>query len=200
MSQYNEHTIAVGISRVNDTFFMKLKISGTLTHQDYELMIPMIENAVKSIENPDVKVLIDALDFNGWEARAMWDDLKFGLTHTELFTKIAFVGSKKWKEYAVKISNWFMIGNIEYFENIDEAILWLGTEEKKLDVVQKELLSREDDIRDSLESLFKNQIRITDWDVPEANDQEASEILVDILSKKLDEIKVDVKNGKYKDF
>ena len=66
------------------------------------------------------------------------------------------------------------------------------------DVVEKELLSREDEIRNSLQNLFNDNMKITDWDIPEANDQEASEILIEILSKKLDEIKVDVADGKYK--
>jgi len=200
MSKYIEHGISIGISRVNDIFFVKLTIDGTLKHSDYELMIPVIENAIKGVKEPKIKVLVDALNFNGWEVHALWDDLKFSLSHIELFTKIAFVGNKKWEEYAIKISNWFMIGDIEYFENIDDAINWLDSKEFKKDVVQKELNSREGDIQDSLEDLFIKNMKITNWDVPEANNQEASEILVNILSKKLDEIKKSVKNGKYENY
>ncbi|MCK5111475.1 MAG: STAS/SEC14 domain-containing protein [Arcobacteraceae bacterium] len=198
MSKYIEHGISIGVSRVGDVIFMKLKINGTLTHKDYELMIPMIENAIKSVKEPKIKVLVDAVNFNGWEAKALWDDLKFSLSHLELFAKIAFVGNKKWEEYAIKISNWFMIGDIQYFENMDDAIVWINTEKPKMDAIQKELASREGEIKKSLELLFKANMKITDWDVPEADDQKAAEILVDILSKKLDDIKSDVKNGKYK--
>ncbi len=198
MSKYIEHGISIGISRVEDVFFMKLKIDGTLTHKDYEVMIPMIENAIKGVEEPKIKVLVDAINFNGWDAHSLWDDLKFGLSHIKLFTKIAFVGNKKWEEYAIKISNWFMIGDIKYFENMDNAIVWINAKELKKDVIEKELDNREDEIKNSLELLFKANMKITDWDVPEANDQEAAEILIDILSKKLDNIRADVKNGKYK--
>ena len=89
---------------------------------------------------------------------------------------------------------------IEYFETMDDAINWINTQKPKLDAVQKELQGRESEIQKSLEILFKANMKITDWDVPEANDQQAAEILVDILSKKLDEIKLDVKNGKYKNY
>ncbi len=41
-------------------------------------------------------------------------------------------------------------------------------------------------------------MKYADWYIPEANYQEAAEILIEILSKKLQEIKVDVENGKYK--
>jgi anti-sigma28 factor (negative regulator of flagellin synthesis) len=69
-----------------------------------------------------------------------------------------------------------------------------------IDIVEKELLSRKDDIEKSLVELFEKNMKITDWDVPEANDQKAAEILVDILSNKLDEIKHDIKNGNYRNF
>ncbi len=198
MSLQKEHGISIGISRINNTFFMKLTINGTLTHKDYEFMIPMIENAIKDIEEPEMIALIDARNFNGIEAQAMWDDLKFGLSHLELFKKIAFIGNKQWEEYAVKISDIFMIGDIKYFNNFQDAMNWVVTTKPKLDIIQKELLSRKEDIKDSLEDLFKKHMKITNWDVPEANNQESAEILIDILSKKLDEIKIDVVNGKYK--
>ena len=199
MSDYTEHGISVGINRVNDTFFIKLKINGKLTHEDYKLMIPIIENAIKGVEEPEIKVIVDAIDFDGWDMEALWDDLKFSLGHIELFDKIAFVGNKKWEEYAIKISNWFMIGDIEYFQNMEDARNWINAEKpEKKDAIEKELDSREDEIKNGLELLFKANMKITNWDVPEADDQKAAEMIVDILSKKLDDIKEDVKKGKYK--
>lgn len=65
---------------------------------------------------------------------------------------------------------------------------------------QKDLANRIDEIRDELESLFKSNLKITDWNVPEADDQDAAEILVKILEEKLDEIKEDVKNKKYETY
>lgn len=65
---------------------------------------------------------------------------------------------------------------------------------------QKDLQNRIDEIRDELESLFKSNLKITDWNVPEADDQNAAEILISILEQKLSEIKEDVKNKKYETF
>jgi len=205
MYKYNEHGISIGINRVEDVFFIKLKITGTLTHKDYELMIPMIENAIKVVKEPKMKFLIDAFEFEGWEPHALWDDLKFSFKNLSSLTKIAVVGNKNWEKYGVKISNWFMVGDMKYFENINDAIVWINNKELKQnvikqDVIEKELSSRESEIMNSLELLFKTNMKITDWDVPEADDQEAAEILVDILSKKLEEIKLDVKSGKYKNY
>jgi len=64
-------------------------------------------------------------------------------------------------------------------------------------VIQKELQSRGSEIRKDMEHLFKVNMKITDWDVPEANDNEAANIIVNILQEVLDEIKIDVAAGKY---
>ncbi len=66
------------------------------------------------------------------------------------------------------------------------------------DMTQKEIESRQEAIEEQLEDLFKKNMKITDWDVPESNDQQAAEMIVAILEKKLADIKTDVENGKYK--
>ncbi len=82
----------------------------------------MVENALFGIKEPNIKVLVDAREFDGWELRAAWDDLKFGLKHSKEFTKLAFVGNKEREAHSIKISNWFMSGDIKYFEDNDNFI------------------------------------------------------------------------------
>ena len=66
-----------------------------------------------------------------------------------------------------------------------------------MDVIQKELESRKPEVKIEMELLFKANMKITDWDVPEANDKEGANILLKILQETLDEIKADVVAGKY---
>ena len=66
-----------------------------------------------------------------------------------------------------------------------------------MDVIQKELESRKSEIKKSMELIFKANMKITDWDVPEADDSEAANILLKVLQETLDEIKADVVAGKY---
>ncbi len=40
-------------------------------------------------------------------------------------------------------------------------------------------------------------MKITDWDVPEADDKKAAEVLLDIIEEKLSAIRSDIANGKY---
>ena len=65
-------------------------------------------------------------------------------------------------------------------------------------MTQKEIESRKKDIEEQLEILFKGNMKITDWDVPEADDQLAAELIAEILQNKLDLIKQDIKEGKYR--
>ncbi len=122
-----EHGISIGISRVNDDFYMSIDICGKLTHADYEIMVPMLENAIKDVREPKIKAIVDMIDFEGWELRAAWDDLKLGVKHNREFFRIALVGNKNWGKIAAKISNWFISGEIQYFEKRQEGLDWLAS-------------------------------------------------------------------------
>ena len=119
------HGLTIGISRVNEDFFLTLKAVGKLTHEDYEKITPMIDSALESVKEPKVKVFIDGTELEGWELRAAWDDFKLGLKHGNEFVKIAIYGNKKWEEYSSKIASWFISGEVKYFEDKNEAYKWL---------------------------------------------------------------------------
>ena len=119
------HGLSIGIERVGNDFFLSLKATGKLTHEDYEKINPMIDSALESVNNPKVKVFIDGSEFEGWELRAAWDDFKLGLKHGSEFEKIAIFGNKQWQEYAAKIGSWFISGEVKYFEDSNEALVWL---------------------------------------------------------------------------
>ena len=69
-----------------------------------------------------------------------------------------------------------------------------------MDVLLKEFSSRKDEIQAELEILFKTNMKITDWDIPEADDEQAATLLLAILQEKLDSIREDVVSGKYKNY
>ncbi|SFV69129.1 hypothetical protein MNB_SM-5-195 [hydrothermal vent metagenome] len=68
------------------------------------------------------------------------------------------------------------------------------------DAVIKELAVRKAEIEKELELLFKANMKITDWDVPEGDDSEAADIILNIMDKKLQELRAEVKAGKYKNY
>lgn len=120
------HGISIGIDRVDDTFFITMRVVGKLSHRDYSRIIPMLDAALNTVDDPQANVLIDATEFEGWELRAAWDDLKLGLKHGSDFHKIAIVGNQRWQQWAAKVGSWFISGEARYFDNFAAALGWLN--------------------------------------------------------------------------
>lgn len=121
-----KHGLAIGIERFNSEFILTLKAEGKLSHQDYEIITPMIDSALAEVRDPKVKVFIDGTLLQGWEPRAAWDDFKLGLKYGNVFDKIAICGNKDWQKIAAKVAGWFTSGEVQYFDNQQEAFAWLG--------------------------------------------------------------------------
>lgn len=122
----NRHGITVGVERIgDDDFFLTFKAVGTLTHQDYQQMVPVLESAIAGVEDPDIYALCDITELEGWEARAMWDDLKLGLKHGKHFEKMAVVGNSTTQERLIKIADWFTPVDMKFFVTQFDAIAWL---------------------------------------------------------------------------
>jgi len=120
-----KHGIAVGIERTGNDFYMTFTAVGKLTHEDYELITPMIDSALEGIKEPQIKVFFDVTEFEGWELKAAWDDFKIGLKHGNKFARVAMYGNKPWQAWISKIAGWFIAGEVEYFEDESAAIKWL---------------------------------------------------------------------------
>lgn len=120
------HGLSIGMERADKNFFLFIKAQGKLTHKDYEIITPFIESMLMQVKTPTVNVLFDGTELAGWELRAAWDDLKLGLKHGNSFNKVALYGNKKWQEFSVKVADWFISGDIKYFENENDAITWLN--------------------------------------------------------------------------
>lgn len=104
-----------------------VKMGGTLTADDYtEVWVPRLREAIE--EHGKVRALL-YLDetFDGWEAKAMWEDAKFGLAHFTDFEKIAVVGGADW---VGKVSEFFgklMPAAVKAFPagSLEEACEWI---------------------------------------------------------------------------
>lgn len=90
MSSVKTHGLSIGIERVNDDVYLSLKATGTLTHNDYLVITPLLDAALAEVKHPKVNVFIDGTELDGWELRAAWDDLKLGLQHNNEFKKWLF--------------------------------------------------------------------------------------------------------------
>ncbi|WP_020414501.1 STAS/SEC14 domain-containing protein [Microbulbifer variabilis] len=126
------HGISIGMERIDNNFFLYIKAIGQLTHEDYEHITPLLEYALEGVKSPQVQMLIDLRDFEGWGLHAIWDEFQLALKHGNEFSRIAVLGDEEWQEIATKVGGWFMSGEVRYFEEQHKAMDWLSqaTEEK----------------------------------------------------------------------
>ena len=58
-----------------------------------------------------------------------------------------------------------------------------------MDAIEKDLASRKEEIKKEIKLLFEANMKITDWDVPEADESKAAKLLLAIMQEALDELK-----------
>ncbi len=119
------HGLSIGIERSGQTIMLVLKVVGKLTHEDYQLITPMLEGALQGIEQPKINALVDVSQMEGWELQAAWDDFKLGIKHGSEFERIALIGNKQWQQRMAAVANWFISGRVEFFEEKSNALEWL---------------------------------------------------------------------------
>jgi len=101
------------------------KLSGKLHDEDYQTFVPRVDQAIA--ESGKVRMLAQFHDFHGWDAHALWDDIKFATTHCTKIERIALVGEKKWEEWMAKVCKPFTMAKVKYFDasELDAARQWL---------------------------------------------------------------------------
>ena len=103
-------------------------VEGTLTHEDYDKLIPYLEKAIESAG--PIRVFCDMEKFEGMELQAMWDDLKFAFHHMKDIERLAVIGDKTWLEWCIALTGPLVKSEVRYFDPAqrDEAWEWLSGE------------------------------------------------------------------------
>jgi hypothetical protein len=118
------HSLAVGIVRVETAVIITVKVTGQLTHADYDMIDRLVDAALRDL-SPPLLGLIDAMELDGWEPRAFWDKTTFGWKHGDRFQKIAIIEDKQWLQRLSNIGHWFTAGELRYFQDAGNAWDWL---------------------------------------------------------------------------
>lgn len=101
---------------------------GTVTAHDYEsIIIPAVEQLFARQQKGRFLYHLGE-DFTGFEAAAMWDDTKLGLTHLAGWEKLAVVSDVEWIRAAVKIFGLAIPGHVRTFHNAEfaDAKQWIA--------------------------------------------------------------------------
>jgi hypothetical protein len=107
--------------------YLVCRVTGKLTKSDYEAAVPELENALK-ISQDRRNLMIVLEDFDGWDAGALWEELKFDVTHRTAFAKIAVVGDSGLAEWGTKLGDLLFSAETRYFEYDQRAAAaaWLS--------------------------------------------------------------------------
>jgi hypothetical protein len=108
---------------------LAIRASGKLSKEDYERFVPEVERLIK--EEGKIRLLFEMRDFHGWEAGALWQDIKFDLKHFADIERLAMVGDKKWEEWMAKFCRPFTSAEILYFDQsqVEEARQWIMSDQ-----------------------------------------------------------------------
>jgi hypothetical protein len=106
-----------------------VKITGKLSYPQ----LIAIQNSTISIirQQGNIRMLIIAENFKGWEKEGDWGDLTFQTENDAYIEKMAIVGEKQWEEMALMFTaKGFRDFPIEYFQPDDllKAQCWLKEE------------------------------------------------------------------------
>jgi hypothetical protein len=100
--------------------------SGRLTAEDYQRFTPAFERLARS--RGPLRVLLELRGFRGWEARALWEELKFDATHQWACRGIAVVGERRWRAWGTWLSRLLFRAEMHDFDRsrLEEARVWRG--------------------------------------------------------------------------
>lgn len=118
--------MAVELTENNGGRVLEVAVSGTLSHRDYALFVPAFERLVA--QHGKIRVLFEMTNFHGWDAAALWDDIKFDLKHFSDIERLALVGDRRWEQWMAGFCRPFTTATIQYFDasRIGDARTWLN--------------------------------------------------------------------------
>jgi hypothetical protein len=115
----------IQINEENAGKILVVHISGKVVKTDYEHFVPEFERLIR--QQGKLRVLFDMADFHGWDAGALWEDIKFDIKHFADIERLAMVGDKKWQQGMAMFCKPFTKATVRYFHHADaaEARKWL---------------------------------------------------------------------------
>lgn len=102
-------------------------ISGKISKSDVDKIHPLIHKIIE--KGNKVDFYFEMKDFEGYTLKGFWEDIKVDSAHISDYGKMAFVGEKKWQEWAVKATDFFSNSDVRYFDLNDKekAKTWIKT-------------------------------------------------------------------------
>jgi len=102
-----------------------ISVTGKLTREDYKSFVPKVEELIRKFGK--IRIVFEMREFHGWDAAALWQDIKFDIRHFSDIESLALVGDKKWEKGMSIFCKPFTKSKIKYFDlaEIYKAYEWI---------------------------------------------------------------------------
>lgn len=110
---------------VQEDNIVAFRLSGKLSHADYQAFLPRLEELIEA--HGRISVLLELIDFHGWDLDAAKDDFRFGMQHQDDFERIAIVGQGVLQHWMALMAKPFISAEVHFFkqDQLSEAWDWL---------------------------------------------------------------------------
>lgn len=92
---------------------------GTLVKEDYPPLIAEFRRLVAL--HGKIRVLLDMSSFHGWNAGALWEEIKFDLQHLNEMERLAVIGEKRWQHAIADVAGVVLPNATRYFDVTEAA-------------------------------------------------------------------------------
>ena len=65
---------------------------------------------------------------------------------------------------------------------------------------EQEIKKMQSEITKEMRAVFKANMKVFDWDIPENDDRKSAELILGVMQDALDDLKTEVSNGKYDNY
>ena len=93
---------------------LEVRVEGKLSEEDYQHFVPALERLITA--HGKVRILFEMHNFHGWDAGALWEDIKFDSKHFRDIERLAIVGETKWEKGMAVFCTPFTTAKIRYFD------------------------------------------------------------------------------------
>ena len=107
-----------------------VQLSGQIDKQDYDIMLPMLEEKIK--QHGKINVFVEVMDMKNVSLEALWEEIKFDFRHATDYGKVAVVGEPKWLDWLSLAASPFTTAKIKHFppDQRLHALNWIKEEEE----------------------------------------------------------------------
>lgn len=110
--------MAIQVNEIQDGRVIEVTVSDKLTAADYQHFVPTCERLIKQYGK--ISILFEMRDFHGWEAGALWEDIKFDLKHFRDIERLAMIGDQRWEKWMAEFCRPFTTAKIRFFDPAQE--------------------------------------------------------------------------------